>query len=483
MLKRGSLVCTSSLRAGKTANVPPERYYEYLWGRRGWHRIRQCLGGLRRTSKAVESTLNALVGSALQYQGRSRRQPRPYTREVDIEVLEQAIARIGTRMSRRKRFAYAVILKADELDYQIGSFGTRLEILSTLANEYLYETEPDLYGKDPKSVKQRINALIKNELDEKNKAIVRRSRGFATSLHEGCSSDGGLVCHVGIAGAAESKTAAGERPPEGFRMLLAKDGQCTELTVKAVDFGHDAERLSRTMDTALAKLLSTSRQVTGLFPQGAENGIGFELRIGHRPLLSKLNEQDPLKTLLKKAQDDSRLMLPTKERLAIAANLVIGCYRFLGSPWLDYLDTANLRGQRTQDQTYTAMLGSQSGNKYVTRALAEFCSQASNSMRPLAQHSHLFRLGIVLAEVALSTVVTYAEASEDSKEPGISLLIPELGEDEKLDAHEVAGHVRTATSSEVYADLVRACLSVVQIRSKIKQSDLDSEYVKALLDP
>ena len=66
--------------------------------------------------------------------------------------------------------------------------------------------------------------------------------------------------------------------------------------------------------------------------------------------------------------------------------------------------------------------------------------------------------------------------------PGVSLVFEDLADDDRLSAEEIAAEVESRTGSEIYANLVKFSLSVLQSRTKSKTLRVDAAYEKELLD-
>ncbi|WPG98746.1 Hypothetical protein R9X50_00154000 [Acrodontium crateriforme] len=480
--------CEMTLRRWKTKwgveNRQPDIYYEVLFSKRGWRAIRICLGMISESSQIVKGKINALVGSALKHQGKSRN--KVYDGKFDIEIMRRAMKRIDRHMSRKIRFAWAVTLKIDDLESHIERFNKNLTNLERFAESYLSETHPELFGKEAQQLKQEAQLLVEDKIRDKIKKKVTGSREDAESLHKAYVGDTGLMCHLSVCPTTSTQTRRDSRLAKDFHFLIANGSKSMEILVHPVQFNKsdNVSRLPTSMSEAFNSVSAYSRKPGDLLPPGATDGNGFELRIASKPILTPLWGSAPLSTLFKASQGDANRVISTRDKISIATGLIEGCYRLLSTPWLNYLDSANIRGARNpEDATkWDAMLSCEAGNRSVSKALACFASQPGNRLRDLRQHTQIFRLGLVLAELATGSLVTYAEASEDFRTPGVSIVMPDLADDERLDADEVAAAVELH-SGERYADFVRFCLSMLQMRSKIKLTSVDEHYESMLLNP
>lgn len=399
--------------------------------------------------------------------------------------MRRALARIDKRMSRKRRFFWSVILKADDLDYQITRFNKKLTNLERFAAGFLLDAHPSFLSRDPSQLQRETQHLVQDGMRDERRQMVRGTREDAESVYKAWDlAEENLQCHLAIARLNEQV-----RDPmldKNLYFILSNGGKATEVRLKPVTFEDPEERrrLPNSLTDAFHSATAKPRSTGDLLPPGAIDGSGFEVHINSRAALAKLDRSDPLSVILARTQFSSISALTAKDKVAIAVSLVGAGYRFLGTPWMHFLDTANIRGDRSGDGTWTAMLCAQIGSRSVHQALARLSSSRSYQNFDLDRHKQVFRLGIVLTELAIGSLVSHAEASDNIRVPGISLVLPELADEDRLDADEIATEVESSTGSESYGNLVRFCLSVLQSRSKIKELSIDDRtYEMALLEP
>nr|OQO25695.1 hypothetical protein B0A51_07257 [Rachicladosporium sp. CCFEE 5018] len=453
-------------------------FYEYLWSQRGWQAIQHCLGGVDEISKLLHLQVNGMIGTAFLHQGHAHRER--YNGNYNSARFKKAMERVDRHMSRRKRFLSAVMFKADGLDQQLSRFEKKITTLERLSIGHVLTLHPTLEGEAvhtlPIQARRRVEVRIRQE--ERN--IIKGNRKDAGSLHNAFLGCDNLDCHLALA-RVDPAARRLSAPTSQLYFLLANSLRTTEIHFKPVDIlnARDIRRASKSLAEAYTATTAARRdKATDLIPPHAQPGEGFELRVVERSSLVALNRISPLSILLA-----SQPRFNARQMLAIAVSLVEGCHRFLGTPWLNHLDSSNVRGEQDPDsKAWTVMLAAAPGNRNVTQALAQFSSQPSNRRRDLGQHTQLYRLGIVLAELALGSLVTYADASSDPRAPGVSVVMRDYAPGERLDAGDIAGAVEDV-AGETYASFVEFCLNTLQDRRMIQQRDFMQEYEDRLLDP
>jgi hypothetical protein len=159
-----------------------------------------------------------------------------------------------------------------------------------------------------------------------------------------------------------------------------------------------------------------------------------------------------------------------------------------GSPWLENLEAHSIRGEKAQDGSWRARLALRSGNtasatttnlRRITNRynLAEEISHAI-----LTQYRQLFKLGILLTELALWTQIISAREGDDPQMPSAYLVIERYGDD-MLDANEVASYVESEINSTKLGDMVHFCLSSLQDRSRMRLQSFDDLYHLEMVFP
>ena len=369
------------------------------------------------------------------------------------------------------------------MDAQIDRFNTKLTNLERLAEGHLLDTHPSLFSKDPSQWPQERQGLIQDGMRDEMRRAVRHTREDAESMHSAWAANDDTKCHLAITNSGDQSSREAIMSQHLY-FVLANSERAKEIQVKPVRFeGSQVKTLPDNLNDVSKSIYRSSQRDHYLLPPGALDGSGFKIYACPRSSLAKLDAQRPLSALLNQAQKTKLGSLKTEDKLAVAVGLIEGSYRYLGTPWLNYLDSANVRGDRASNGTWTALLQAKPGNKAVSQALTQLSAKGPYKSLGLESHKQIFRLGVVLTELAVGSLVSYAEASDDIKVPGVSLVFQDIAEDDRLSADEIAAEVENRTGSEIYANLVKFCLSVLQSRTKIKTLRVDDAYEKELLDP
>lgn len=409
----------------------------------------------------------------------TREDRRYYNGKFDKRMFERTIRRIEQHTTWPRRFSMAVTQKADDLDRYLSRFNTKLQNLERFSDFYLEETQPDLYGRDPRFLRAEGMKL----LEERAKDHVLYARQDASSLYRAYATGDGLTCHLALAILQDKQVRQTSVPEKDFQFLLSNETKTYEVVAHPTNYPSASVRrtLPKTLADAFKAVSRASQEPVDLLPPKASGGDGFVLSIAERARLSNIERQQPLSVVIKRATVNERDALDYRDRLAVAGTLVEGCHRLLGTPWLDRLDSNNIRGLRSRDKAWTAMLGFDTGKRSVTETLDEMATgRAGVSLH----HCQIFRLGLILIEVALGTLISYVEVSQDPRVPGVNVVIKELGGDQKLHASTVATAVENRTSM-MYGDIVYFCLSVLQNGDKMRMgiSDLDWAYDAQIMKP
>lgn len=403
---------------------------------------------------------------------------RHYRGSFDRRMFERTIERIERHYSWPRRFSNAITQKADDLDKYLVRFDNRLRNLQRFSDGYLSINHPDLYGKDPKYLREKGMRL----LGESAKKEVLEARKDANALYRAYTAGDDLRCHLALATLQERRAKPASVPERDFQFLLSNDINTYEIVAHPINYPDTSarRRLPSTLADAFRAVSRDSQEPADLLPPKASKGHGFVLSIAERAKLSNIQRQQPLSMLIKAASINARDGFNYRDRIAVAGTLVEGCHRLLGTPWLDHLDSNNIRGLKARDQAWTAMLGfNNRGKQSVAETLSEM---ATGRAGVSIHHCQIFRLGLVLIEVALGALVSYIEISPDPWAPGVNVVIRDLGGDQKLPAMTIAAAVEKETSV-LYGDMVFFCLSVLQSADKMRAPDLDLQYDEYIMKP
>lgn len=344
----GSLVGLRSIKSSlDVADTTTGFYYESLWGKRGWREIQECLGAILLIVADIKTNINGIVGSVIK---RNSRRSDYCDHEFDKQLFKNAIRRIERRTHRRIRFIWAVTLRADELDHDVERLEKYLIHLERYAEKLIFASRPSLRGLDPKGVQLKAQRVIQEKDLGVARAAVAQAREDARSLHTTYASNDSLACHLGIP-EAERKFIYDLRPNPDFYFLLSDGFETVEVKIYPARFRASPARLAQLSANmtdgfkVLAQNASQKDSSTELLPPGARNGSGFLMCLAQRPQLRSLLNQPTLSALLQ-LNFNNRETLSRNSKAQVATSLIEGSYRLLNTPWLNTLDSTNIRGDK-----------------------------------------------------------------------------------------------------------------------------------------
>jgi len=465
----------------------PTRYYETLWGRNGWQEIRLCLGGMREISRNVNQEIYSLVGSATRFSGRaSGARHDVYESQYDEELVRESVKRIARSSTRWRRFARAFGDQATELQGEIRRFDQKLRNLRRMSNG----NAENIHGEEF----QRIRHLRGPDLVRLiTGRPYRDSRKNAQLLYNAFRYSRGLVCHIGLTvqkghnPRAPSRSPSGRRrsrsprppiqappdPEKDFQMFLFDGTIGLEVLVHPVRFpgnpdrdlfchnlAHVTQELVRSNETKPSYLLTPDSSYEQGFSISRATDAGLSTMI-HRP---------------RGHRSFARLML--QDKIIVANTLAEACCRLLGSSWLDSLELGNLRGQYSSPNTWAGMLDTEPGDQRTMEALERVASMYRRGEHSVAQHCHIYRLGLALTELALGIPVTYVLYDRTD---GVNIVIDTIS-DQPLDRYKIATEVELETNPK-FGDIVFFCLSVLQDQRALRANDIDDDLITKILEP
>lgn len=484
-------------------------YYEILWSKKGWQNIQRCLGALTGISQYLDIVTSQLVRTAMRYRHDGKRSF--FEHDFDSVLVRKTITDIRGRVPTGRRFFWAATYKMDDLDKQIERFEKKLVTLERFSDYYLNLAHPDLWNDDPKQRQANAKRLLEDQSREQLLKDARKLRSGANMLWDVSRDLQGTRVHLGIAGlqAASPNDAAVVLDPSSRTLrLLLEDGQQTaEWNARRKHSSspsrHANEPVVSTISDALHQISKDRKHARLVPPDNRHRGELLSLRRTRHSKLQELLKEQPLSKFIgPRSTSFTTGTAPTlsiRDIRAIAAALADGSFRLLGTPWMAYLDATNIRGSRaaalvgnssaassdseddsSTNGTWLAMLVPETGNETINSALREL--QRIHTRRNITEHAQLFRLGVILAELAVGCTVSYASASVDARSPGVGIVLPEISDDEPLDAIDVAGAVE-ADFGRAYADLVQFCLAAVSDAEMFRLTELDRVVLPKMLEP
>ncbi|KAF2198983.1 hypothetical protein GQ43DRAFT_335070, partial [Delitschia confertaspora ATCC 74209] len=455
----------------------PVIYMHVLFGRLGWERIQQTLGSIRITSRAIKSDIDGIVGRAKRYRPPLTPQEQ-LNADYDVHLVHECIRRIERNTSWTRKFKYSVLGKADELQIALERLDKKLTVLERLSDGYLEREHPEIFHDMQRLPGRRLILRVGDaRLDsiQHNLLQALSSRRDAELLHR--ASGQGNRLHIGISVPQMYK--------RDFAFLLSIQGRTQEVLVQPVKFKSvtDRSRLQPNISSAVPALLRNPQELCYMLPPSAPLTAGFQVSIPPSNLLLDLEYKDPLSTFLTtQTHYIGQQILYPQDQVAIACGIVKGCFRLLESQWLQFMDCRNIRWRRSAGGNWTIMMAAIPGDAAITRTLDQVINAGlarRRDQRNLTKHTQIFRIGLLLVELALKTPITYIDW--EPLTGGVRIFIVELGND-ALDATDLAAEVETRTNV-LYANIVYFCLSVLQDRELMgeKEREIEGSYYREAL--
>jgi hypothetical protein len=465
--------CEYKLEMWKTRwgvrNGRPMVYFEVFWGKNGWQEIRMCLGGILKIARQIKEATNELIDCVSKYdRNPSRRGQRQdqyhsnnrYNGQMDEQLLRNTVSKIGTRLGRWNRFKKALTNKAEDLENQVRRFDKKLRNLRRICDGNLNREHPDVFRH------KHGKALLR--ITDKSENSCRTVRDDAKLLYEARMAGREIGCRLSFY--AENAVAPNTRQAgKDFQMKLKDGSWSRNVQIHPVRFtGSTNSRLyQRSLSGALTELRQTNFAASHLLPPSSSYEQGFTVRmIADRPTI----RQFPNRPL------DASFGFGRRSKALVARTIAQGCYRLLGSPWLDSLDVQNIQIW-VDGNSWAGALDVQAGDRRVNEALERMVTNFRRGDRSLEQHCHIYRLGLILAGIALGVRLTHVVFERNK---GLSVVL-ERGI--KMDAAALATEVETEMDV-AYADAVDFCLSVaVKGCDWLAMTDLDLDFEQKILKP
>ncbi|KAF1929124.1 uncharacterized protein M421DRAFT_61905 [Didymella exigua CBS 183.55] len=443
----------------------PIIYLQVLFGKMGCERIQSTLGGIKIISKTMQRDVDLIIGRALSARpGRA-----PLDGRIDEFLVRDCLQRIQRNTSWSRKFVLSVLGRADDLEMRLERLHRKMTMLERFSDYYLEKEHPDIFSEIKRLPGRRIVLRVSNGRvsSVQNKLLDAFSaQKDAEMLHK--ASGQGDKIHIGL-----SVPQIRERD---FAFLISLNGQSQEVLVHPVKIKavNGSTRVQSDLAAAVPSLMQRQNNNHKCYIQpSSRSSDGFELTLPQRNLLSDLEWKDPLSALFKNqhTQLSSQILYP-QDQSSIASGIAQSSFRLIGSPWLTSLDCNNIRWRRTADNRWVSMLTATPSNASTTRSL-DACL-ASNKIRrdarDLSKHIHIFRTGLVIAELCLKSSISYVkfDASTDT--------IKLFGSDgEELDATEIAAEVERKTNVFL-GNMVFFCLSALQDRDRLSDKMIEESY-------
>lgn len=443
----------------------PVIYMQVLFGKMGCQRIQSTLGGIKIISKTMQRDIDLIIGRALSARpGRT-----PLDGRIDEFLVRDCLQRIQRNTSWSRKFVLSVLGRADDLEMRLERLHRKLTMLERFSDYYLEKEHPDIFSEIKRLPGRRVILKVG---DGRSSSIQGKlldalsAQKDAEMLHK--ASGKGDKIHIGLS--------LPQMRDRDFAFLLSLNGRSQEVLVHPVKIKivNNSARVQSELTAAIPSLIRTHNKIDKCYIQPyPRNQDGFELSIPQRNLLSDLEWKDPLSTLFKTqhTQLGSQILYP-QDQSAISSGIAQSAFRLIGSQWLKFLDSNNVRWRRTADNRWASMLTATPGNLSTTRSL-DAClasNKTRRDARDLSKHIHIFRIGLVVTELCLKSSISYIDF--DPTTETVKLFV---NDGEELDATEIAAEVERKTNVFL-GNMVFFCLSTLQERDRLGDRSIEGSY-------
>lgn len=449
----------------------PPLYMQVLFGKQGCERLQVTLGSINMTARAIKADINRVIGQALEVRS-IRIPPEEMHNTIDEDLVKDCLRRIRQNLSWSHKFHFSVLGKIDDLEGRLNRLHMKLTSLERLSDLYLEKEHPDIFTEVKRLPGRRVvlkvgegrmNSVQGKLLDalaaRKDAELLHRASGQKNNVHIGLS--------------------VPQIHKRDFAFLLSLHGQTHEVLVHPVKIKaiNDPNRIQTDFTTAVPALISNAHTACYMLPSSSTSA-GFQVSIPPANILSDLEFKDALSTIIRDQNNFlGSQILYQQDQSAIASGIVQGSFRLIGSQWLQSLDCTNIRWRRTKDGKWTSMLTAAPGNVSVTRTLEQCLStnRQRRDQRDLTKHIHIFRIGLVLTELALKLPISYIDFD------GATYTTKIFGkEGEEVDANDIAAEVERR-SNVFMGNMVFFCLNALQDRDAMSDKSIEGSYFKEVL--
>lgn len=449
----------------------PRVYMEVLFGKQGYERISATLGSIALVTRVVRGDINKIIGKALQVQ--TGKVPHSGNdSDVDEMLVKDCLRRIRQNTSWSRKFMLSVLGKADELERRLEKLDKKVGVLERFSDYFLEREHPEVFAEMKRLGGRRVILRVGDGGTDDLGRHLKNSmaaREDAQLLHR--ASGKGDRVHIGL-----SVPQIGDRD---FDFLLNLDGRTDEVLVRPVKIKavNDSPRVKSDFKAIVPVLRNNPSADHYVLPSAASSD-GFHIKLPPSNHLADLEHKDSLATIIRNRDTylGSQILYP-QDQSAIASGIAQSALRLIGSRWLEFLDCSNIRWRRSKDGQWTSMLTAVPGNASTTRTL-EQCYTANHTARgsrDLTKHIQIFRIGLVLTEVALKTPVSYVDY-----DPSTNTVKLFINDGEEVDAGELAEAVQRETNV-LLGNMVFYCLNVLQDKDKMKDKAIEADYFKEVL--
>jgi hypothetical protein len=446
-------------------------YMEVLFGKQGCDRITATLGSIAIVARIVRGDINKIIGRALQVQpGKSTNSGNDS--DIDEFLVKDCLRRIRQNTTWSRRFALNVLGKADELERRLERLDKKVGVLERFSDYFLEREHPDVFAEMKRLGGRRVILKVGDGGTDELGKHLRNSmaaREDAQLLHRASGKDNRV--HIGL-----SVPQIGDRD---FDFLLNLEGRTDEVLVRPVKIKavNDSPRVKSDFTAIVPALRSNPQDDYYVLPSAASSD-GFHVKIPPANHLVDLEHKESLATIIRNR--DTYLgsqILYSQDQSAIASGIAQGALRLIGSRWMEFLDCSNIRWRRAQDGQWTSMLTAVPGNPSTTRSLDQCYAANRNARgaRDLTKHIQIFRIGLVLTELALKSPVSYIDY-----DPASNTVKLFINDGEEVDAGELAEAVQRE-NNVLLGNMVFYCLNVLQDKDKMRDKAIEADYYREVV--
>ncbi len=401
----------------------PPHYLEVLFGRQGCKKLQELLISIDATVDALKKDVHSVIGQAFKVKSIRTSQDHMDSSTRD-DLLQDCLARIRQRKSWSNNFHLSVLRRSEDLECHLDWLHTQLATLERLSELYVEKEHPERFHRVKRLPGRRV---VQKEITDRRDSVQSRlldalaARKDAELLYRAAGRSNGV--HIGLSVPQIHK--------RDFAFLLNLGGKTHEVLVHPVKIKaiNDPRRIQTDFSGAIPILTESLGAACYMLPSSSTSA-GFQVSIPPANLLSDLESKDALSTIIRRNTDSHFLgsqILYAHDQSAIASGIAQACFRLIGSEWLDSLDCINLRWRRTKEGKWTSMLTADLSGTITgaTDQTLEQCIQEnlrSRERRDLSKHVQIFRIGLVLVELALRMPISHV--SYDASSLGVKIFMP-----------------------------------------------------------
>ncbi|KAH8724564.1 hypothetical protein GQ44DRAFT_617733 [Phaeosphaeriaceae sp. PMI808] len=446
-------------------------YMEVLFGKQGCDRITATLGSIGIATKRFRQDVNKIVGQALQARS-TKDHFVDNESNIDERLVEDCLYRIKQNTSWSRKFVLSALGKADELEKRLERLDRKVGVLERFSDLYLEREHPDIFAEVKRLAGRRVMLKVSDGGSDDLGKELRNSiagRQDARLLHQASGPSNRV--HIGLS--------VPQIDDRDFDFLLNHEGNTHEVLVHPVKIKavNNSSRVKGDFSAAVPALRNNPKDALYVLPSAASSD-GFQVSIPPRSHLVDLEHKDSLATIIKNKDTylGSQILYP-QDQSAISSGIAQGSLRLIGSQWLSFLDCSNVRWRRTKDGKWISMLTAAPGSASINRALDQ-CHTANRmgrGNRDLTKHIQIFRIGLVLTELALKSTISYVDY-----DPFTNTMKLYINDGEEVDATELAEAVERE-STKYLGNIVFYCLNVLQDKDKMKDKSIEVDYFKEVI--